>query len=116
MSKSDLFTDSEKEFLGSHNICRFASIESNGWPHVVPVGYTFDGKYFYISTEFTTKKLKNVRRDPKISLVVDEPGKPRKAISIQGEVTVLESGADFQAALQKIISQRGEKWGFKEGD
>ena len=113
-----MFTDSEKQFLNAHSLCRFASISPDAWPHNVPVGYTFDGEYFYISTEYTTKKLRNVRRNRRASLVVDEPGTKatRKAVMIQAEADVLESGPEFQIALQKIVSQRGEKWGFKEGD
>ncbi len=116
MTDPELFTAPEKEFLKNHSICRFASIEANGWPHNVPVGYTFNGEFFYISTEYSTKKLRNVRQDPKVALVVDEPGKPRKGVSVQGEASVLEKGSDFQNALQKIVSQHGEKWGFKEGE
>ena len=113
-----MFTDSEKQFLNAHSLCRFASISPDAWPHNVPVGYTFDGEYFYVTVEYTTKKLRNVRGNRRVSLVVDESGTKatRKAVMIQGEVDVLETGPEFQIALQKIVSQRGEKWGFKEGD
>ncbi len=113
-----MFTDAEIQFLNAHSLCRFASISPDGWPHNVPVGCTFDGEFFYISTEYTTKKLNNVRNNKKVSLVVDEPGTKatRKAVMIRGEVDVLETGPEFQSALQVIVHQRGEKWGFKEGE
>jgi len=114
--EADIFTDSENEYLRKNNFCRFASVSPNGWPHLVPVGYTLNGNSFLISTEFTTKKLRNVREDPKVALIVDDPARPRKAISVQGEVKILEKGPEFQDALKKIVGQHGEKWGFKEGE
>lgn len=113
-----MFSDSEKQFLKAHSLCRFASISPDGWPHNVPVGYSFDQEYFYISTEYGTKKLRNVRANKRVSLVVDEPGTKatRRAVVIQGEVDILESGPEFHSALRAIVGQRGEKWGFKEGE
>lgn len=110
------FTPAETAFLNSHSICRFATVSAEGQPHNVPVGYAFDGQLFYVSTRYGTKKLQNLRGNPRVALIVDEPPKPRKAVVVQGICELLEKGADFNATLRKIVEQRGEKWGFKEGE
>jgi pyridoxamine 5'-phosphate oxidase family protein len=53
-------------------------------PDVVPVGFDFDGDYFYVSGMNLLKstKYKNVQKNPRVALVVDDlksvsPWEPR---------------------------------------
>jgi len=49
-----------------------ATINKNGTPQCTPVSFYWDGEAFYISTVKETVKYKNILRDPRISLTVDE--------------------------------------------
>ncbi len=62
----------------------------NGYPHSVPIGYFRLGDDVYLGCRAATQKIKNIERNPKVSLVL-ESGSTRqdiKGIMIQGHATV----------------------------
>jgi len=59
------------EFLKSQKILRLATVDKKGIPHIVPVWYLYKNGNFYVGTNTSTKKAKNVRKDPKVSFCVD---------------------------------------------
>lgn len=69
------FTDEEIAYLKSQRLVRIATVSPDGQPDVVPVGYEFDGTYFYVGgmNPAKTRKFRNVRAgNAKIALVVDD--------------------------------------------
>jgi pyridoxamine 5'-phosphate oxidase family protein len=82
-----IFTQKEAEYLTSQRLARIATASSTEGiiqPDVVPVGFDFDGEYFYVSGMNLVKstKYKNVQKNPRVSLVVDDlkslnPWEPR---------------------------------------
>ena len=67
-----------------------STIGRDGYPHSVPLGYFRLGEDVYIGCRAGTQKLKNIERNPKVSLVL-ESGSSRKDIKgvmIQGQATV----------------------------
>lgn len=106
-----MFSDGEIEFLKSQSICRIATLTTEGWPHNVPVGFAFDGKAFYITSDPGTKKLKNISTNNRICLIIDVPKAPRRAVMVQGLATLVEHGEEFGRINEFISQQRGwEKW------
>jgi PPOX class probable F420-dependent enzyme len=55
-----------------------------GQPVAVPVGFTLDGDDVLILTSEESVKAKAVGRDPRVSLVVDDPTPPFRYVSIEG--------------------------------
>lgn len=82
-----IFSQKETEYLGSQHLARIATASSREviiQPDVVPVGFDFDGEYFYVSGMNLLKstKYKNVQKNPRVALVVDDlksvnPWEPR---------------------------------------
>jgi pyridoxamine 5'-phosphate oxidase family protein len=83
-----IFSQKETEYLSSQHVARIAtavsSREGSIQPDVVPVGFDFDGEYFYVSGMNLLKstKYKNVKKNPIVALVVDDlksvnPWEPR---------------------------------------
>ena len=104
-----MLTKLEKEFLRSHSICRLATVSPSGQPHNVPVGYSLDDQYFYLTTDPGTVKLNNIRYNQKVCLLVDESQKPRRAMIIRGMAELIEGGPVFDEAMTVIANQRGWK-------
>ena len=52
----------------------FASVRSDGRPHAVPTWYAVEGSDIVFTTWHTTVKAANLRRDPRVSLVVPGSG------------------------------------------
>lgn len=91
-----MFTAKEAAYLKSQRLARFATASPDGQPDVVAVNYEFDGAAFYIGglRQRKTRKYRNVLRNPKIALVVDDlesvdPWKPR-GIRVYGKADVVE--------------------------
>jgi PPOX class F420-dependent enzyme/OxyR family protein len=71
------FSQKETEYLNSQRLARIATASSReGFiqPDVVPVGFDFDGEYFYVSGMNLLKstKYKNVQKNPRVTLVVND--------------------------------------------
>jgi len=61
----------QDKFLKSQKILRLATIDNRGMPHIVPVWYLYKDGIFYVGTNTSTKKAKNVKKNPKVSFCVD---------------------------------------------
>jgi pyridoxamine 5'-phosphate oxidase family protein len=77
MNYGGLMTFSEQEimYMRSQHLGRLATVDADGQPDVVPVGYEYDGTYFYVggSTPEKTRKFRNVRSGhTKVALVIDD--------------------------------------------
>jgi nitroimidazol reductase NimA-like FMN-containing flavoprotein (pyridoxamine 5'-phosphate oxidase superfamily) len=73
-------------------------------PHVTPVIYAMDGDYPAIATDYGTKKLKILRKNKKVSLVVDETF-PNKAVMIQGKCEIYERGKVYLRLLKVLMDK-----------
>ncbi len=77
-----IFSQSEIEYLRSQRIARIATASAatseDGskfvQPDVVPVGFDYDGGYFYVSgiNIIRSKKYKNILKNKKVALAVDD--------------------------------------------
>ena len=59
------------EFIKSQKILRLATVDKKGMPHIIPVWYLYKNGNFYVGTNTSTKKAKNVKKNPKVSFCVD---------------------------------------------
>lgn len=110
-----MFSESEVRFLKSKWVCRIATASPDGWPHNVPVGYLFDGKAFYMTSDPGSKKLKNMAENNRVCIIIDVPEKPRRAIMVQGQATLVEHGEEFERINDFMHKEwGGKKW--KEGE
>jgi pyridoxamine 5'-phosphate oxidase family protein len=69
------FTEEELAYVRSQQLTRIATVASDGQPDVAPVGFEFDGTYFYVggTNQTSTRKYRNVRAgDEKVALVIDD--------------------------------------------
>ncbi|MFN8557886.1 MAG: pyridoxamine 5'-phosphate oxidase family protein [Dehalococcoidia bacterium] len=63
------------------------TIDRNGYPHTVPIGYFRLGDEVYIGCRAGTQKLKNIERNPRVSLML-ESGRGMgdlKGVIVQGD-------------------------------
>jgi len=55
------FTQKEIEFLQNNEACRIATSHDN-IPHVTLVTYYFEDGFFYLATDYDTKKYSNLKK------------------------------------------------------
>jgi len=110
-------TPREVKFLKAHELCRLATASKDGTPHVVPVIYTLDGGDIIIAVDYKTKKLKNLRENPKVALVVDEY-RPNRGLMVEGDCEIIERGREYLRLLQilfdRFVFYRRNPWGEGE--
>jgi pyridoxamine 5'-phosphate oxidase family protein len=105
-----VFTPEEIEYLNSQRLGRLATAGSDSQPHVVPLAFRYNPELDTIDIsghDFAKrKKWRDVHKNPKVALVVDDlasvqPWRPR-GIEIRGEAEVLHSGGkDCEPRFQR---------------
>ncbi len=85
------------------------TIGIDGYPHSVPIGYFRLGDEIYIGCRAGTQKLKNIARNPKVSLLVQSGGSRQdiKGLMIQGDADVFTEPADLLRLGREAARLRG---------
>ena len=103
--------------MTSHELCRLATASRDAVPHVVPVIYTVDGDDIVIAVDYGTKKLKNLRENRRVALVIDEYS-PNRGLMVEGEVEKFERGKEYLRLLgilfERFSFYRNDPWGEGE--
>ena len=128
-----LFSQKEIEYLMSQNLARIATASVSSQknrllqPDVVPVGFDFGGKFFFIGGTNILKstKYKNTLRNNKVAIVIDDfgginPPVPR-GIRIYGnaDIVIRQGGYMDQAGRSpqhyiRISPKKKWSWGIEE--
>ncbi len=85
-----------------------ATVRRDGSPHVAPVWFVLDGDDVVFMTGAASLKGRNLRRDPRASLAVDDPAPPFSYVRVDGDV---ELSADVDAMLPWSIRIAGRYMG-----
>jgi hypothetical protein len=83
-----------------------ATVRADGRPHVVPVWFLLDGDDLVFTAGDDTVKTANLRRDGRISLLVDDATPPFAFVQIDGVATV----ADDRAAVRRWAEAIGGRY------
>lgn len=140
-----IFSDRELDYVKSQRIARLATgaaaeTENNSsnissaterflvQPDVVPVGFHFDGEYFYIGgiNMLKSTKYKNVLKNNTVALVIDDlktvdPWYPR-GIRAYGEADIIKrqgatldkNGQPEIVCSMRIIPRKKWSWGIND--
>ncbi|MDQ3320682.1 MAG: PPOX class F420-dependent oxidoreductase [Actinomycetota bacterium] len=69
---------------------KLATIRRDGRPHVVPIWFLLDGEDVLLTTGADTVKGRNILRDPRVGLCVDDEDPPFAYVMVEGEAEVTE--------------------------
>ena len=119
------FTEAEIAYLNSQMLCRLATVDPSGQPHVVPVGYRYNPELEVIDIgghDFAKrKKFRDVSHNQRVALVVDDIASTNpwrvRGIEIRGEAEVLLTGGTnlgpgFDPEMFRITPRRVLAWGL----
>lgn len=124
-----MFSEAEVNYLKSQRLARIATASAKGTPEVSPVGFEFDGKYFWIGSHsqeifFRTRRYRNITSgNRRVSIVIDDlasvtPWRPR-GIKVSGTAEVVEHDGIFGPGKYfRITPKVTVSWGIeppKEG-
>jgi PPOX class probable F420-dependent enzyme len=95
-------------------VARLATVGANGQPHVVPICFALDRDTLYTAVDEKPKRtkrlkrLENVRRDPKVSVLVDryeEDWSRLWWVRLDGEARVLDEGPEREEAVALLLEK-----------
>lgn len=89
-------TDKQREFLEQPYVGEVTTLRNDGSPHTTVVWVDTDTDVVTFNTAVGRVKERNIRRDPRVSLIVVDPEDAYKWISVTGEAELTTDGADAQ--------------------
>lgn len=89
-----------RKYLSEPHVARLAT-SHDGWPHVTPVWFEYDGETFWIPIQATTRKATHVKKDKRVGLLIDTFTEPMAKFNI---TQVVVKG---EAELIKVPSGEG---------
>jgi PPOX class probable F420-dependent enzyme len=93
-------TDNFLDLLSRPLLCALTTLNADGQPHTVPVWCDFDGQHVRVNAPAATRKARNLRRNPQLSLLIIDPDSHSHWIEIEGYVGQMNDEA--QGAREHI--------------
>lgn len=84
------------------------TLMKDGSPQVTPVWVDYDGTYVRFNSALGRVKDKNVRRDPRVAVSIQDPANPYRYLQVRGRVVeITQDGADahIDALTQKYLGK-----------
>jgi hypothetical protein len=99
------------EFLTSGaKFLKIATTNEEGWPMISPVWYEWDGSSFLVVGKERTGYIRNLRRDPRCGVLVENPTLPYMRVSAMAVAEFLPVDFDWQTpARQMVLRYIGEE-------
>ena len=96
------------DLLQKKAFANLATLMSDGSPQVTPVWFDYDGQHVQVNSALGRVKDKNMRRDPRVSLAIQDPDNPYRYVEIRGKVVeITQNGADdhINSLAQKYLGK-----------
>ncbi|MFN8612409.1 MAG: pyridoxamine 5'-phosphate oxidase family protein [Vulcanimicrobiota bacterium] len=86
------------------------TLDEDGYPHTVAIGYFRLGEVLYCGCRAGTRKCRNLAANPKASLMLDNGrgGQGLKGVMFQGEGRVIEDPVELLEIKSRLADVRGE--------
>lgn len=90
------------------HLARIATIDEDGFPRVLPLWFIRDGRRILFTPRSPAIIWKNIVRDPKVGLTIDEADQPYRKLTVRGIVEVVHEPGDDDAwrELYRSIAKR----------
>jgi PPOX class probable F420-dependent enzyme len=100
-SQIQLSPDEQAAFFRERKKCALATIDKDGFPHVVAMNYFAKDGAFFMTSYGKAQKVLNVRRNPKVALMMEagDAYSELRGVMIRGRCEVLEGQAAVEAAF-----------------
>jgi PPOX class probable F420-dependent enzyme len=99
---------------------KLATVRADGRPHVAPVWFDLAGEDLVFTTWHTTVKAANLRRDPRVSLCVDDEAPPFAFVLVEGTAALSEDLDELRHWATRIAGrymgqEQAEAFGQRNG-
>ena len=77
------------KFLSGPLIAKVATVRADGSPSLVPVWFEWDGKACYLVIRQKADWVKNIKREPRVTVLLHNDNPPYEKVIIEGEARVV---------------------------
>jgi len=92
----EMSADERREFLlGRARTASLATVRADGRPHVAPIWFDLDGETLVFMTGEGSVKGRNMARDPRVSLCIDDEDPPFHYVLIEGTAELVSGDPDL---------------------
>src|SRR5262245_30158138 len=98
-------TEARVFLLERARTAKLASVRADGRPHIAPIWFDLDGDTLVFTTWHTTVKAANIRRDPRVSLCVDDEAPPFAYVLIEGVATLSDNLDELRRWATRIAGR-----------
>ena len=92
---SELIPEKYADLFEKPSFGNLTTLMKDGSPQVTPVWVDFDGKHVRVNSAKGRIKDKNMRRDPRVAVALQDPANPYRYLEVRGRVVeITEKDAD----------------------
>jgi PPOX class probable F420-dependent enzyme len=91
-----------ERFLAERRVAVLATLGPDGAPVLTPIWYLYRDGRFYMRTGRESVKARNVGRDPRVTVCVQDERPPYRSVSVHGRASI----EGEQEGLEVIIARR----------
>lgn len=97
--------EEQAAFLRDHRKASLATLDQDGFPHLVAMTYGVRGGIFYMTSYAKAQKVLNIRRNPQVGLMVEAGGAygELRGVMVRGTCEIVE-GEDAVRDAWTVIS------------
>ena len=109
-------SDDVRALLEARNIVHLATVRPDGSPHSVPVWAAIEEGKIAFFTQPTSRKARNVEREPRVALSIVDQDNPYRMAQVRGRVVETREG-DAALEIMDRMSRRytGEDFPMRSG-
>lgn len=97
-----MFTDADRELLDLSGFARMATLMPDGSPQVTVLWYRRVGNTLCIICPASAQKRRNLERDSRVSVVVEDPASAFRFVELRGRAEVLHDDAGARTELAHV--------------
>jgi PPOX class probable F420-dependent enzyme len=109
MDQRVTFSPDALEVLNKRALAIFGTLLKDGSPHSAIAGVIVDGDQLVTHTAPAAQRVKNLKRDPRINVMVIDPDTPLKYVEVRGTAELREMDG---GVVDPLFKQQNEKYGL----
>src|SRR5580700_3997396 len=104
-----LSPDEQVAFFRERKKAALATIDKDGFPHVVAMNYYARDGAFYMTSYAKAQKVVNIRRNPKVALMIEKGDAyaELRGVMVRGHCEIIEGDDAVRAAFGGMAEARG---------
>jgi PPOX class probable F420-dependent enzyme len=102
-----------QDLLHKKAFAHLATLMPDGSPQVTPVWFDWDGTHVRVNSALGRVKDRNMRRDPRVALSMQDPDNPYRYLEIRGrvvEITMEGAEEHIDSLAHKYLGHERYQW------